>query len=174
MSIWIFDIIFYMNMQISYHKIMIIPFEKWICLWIIEKAEISQIWKPFLEEKKIYYCFLIMGQHIQQMDWQKLYSLLVNIIQCKNSSFEAAFVLDLTFVQVCNLRPTSVPNSQSWWILCNSVIKKWKPKIKNMKLKYPYRRRRAARTLFCYWWNRNWCSHWKLDLCKVFVRSKFT
>lgn len=44
-----------------------------------------------------------MRKQVQKKDWEKSYSLLVNIIQCKDKSFQLAFILDPAFVQVYTL-----------------------------------------------------------------------
>ena len=59
----------------------------------------------------VYYCFSIIGEHIQKKGWDKLYSLWINIIQYKNL-FQLAFILDLASVQVYILRFHVSLNSQ--------------------------------------------------------------
>ena len=105
--------------------------------------------KIFSQRKRkimVYYCFPIMIQYIQKIDWEKLYSLLPHIIQHKSNSFRPAFILNLSFAQVRLWGSAPARNSQQWWVLYSCVIK-GTSKIKNRKLSCPYRQSRSAGNL---------------------------
>lgn len=58
----------------------------------------------FMKKEKLCLLFSNYGTTYSKEGWGKLHSLLVNIIQYKNNSFQPAFITDLDFVQVYTLR----------------------------------------------------------------------